>query len=36
MDTQMLEAFNYIRNICKKKVAIDKIVTYLNNTGATN
>ena len=25
----MLEAINYIRNISKKKVAIDKIVPYL-------
>ena len=32
----MLEAINYIRNVSKKKVTIDKIVTYLNNAGASN
>ena len=36
MDTQMLEAINYIRNVSKKKVTIDRIVTYLNNAGASN
>ena len=36
MDTRMLEAINYIRNISKEKVAIDKIVTYVNNAGASN
>ena len=36
MDTQMLEAINYIRNVSKKKVTIDKIITYLNNAGASN
>ena len=36
MDTQMLEAISYIRNVSKKKVAIDRIVTYLNNAGASN
>ena len=36
MDTQMLEAINYIRNVIKKKVTIDKIVTYLNNACASN
>ena len=36
MDTQMLEAINYIRNVSKKKVTIDKIVTYLNNASASN
>ena len=36
MDTQMLEAISYIRNVSKKKVTIDKIVTYLNNAGASN
>ena len=35
MDTQILEAINYIRNVSKKKVTIDRIVTYLNNTGAS-
>ena len=29
MDTQMLEAINYIRNVSKKKVTIDRIVTYV-------
>ena len=32
----MLEAINYIRNVSKKKVTIDRIVTYLNNIGASN
>ena len=32
----MLEAINYIRNISKRKVTIDKIVTYLNHAGASN
>ena len=32
----MLEAINYNRNVSKKKVTIDKIVTYLNNAGASN
>ena len=32
----MLEAINYIRNVSKKKVTIDRIVTYLNNAGASN
>ena len=32
----MLEANNYIRNVSKRKVTIDKIVTYLNNAGASN
>ena len=36
MDTQMLELINYIRNVTKKKVTIDKIVTYLNKAGASN
>ena len=36
MDTQMLEAISYIRNVGKKKVTIDRIVTYLNNAGASN
>ena len=36
MDTQMLEAINYIRNVSKKKVTIDRIFTYLNNAGASN
>ena len=36
MDTQMLEAINYIRNISKKNMTIDKIVTYLNNAGASH
>ena len=36
MDTQMLEAINYIRNVSKKKVIIDRIVTYLNNAGESN
>ena len=31
----MLEAINYIRNVSKKKVTIDRIVTYLNNAGAS-
>ena len=30
MDTQVLKAINYIRNISKKEV------TYLNNAGASN
>ena len=34
MDNQMLEAINYIRNVSKKKVTIDRVVTYLNNAGA--
>ena len=32
----MLEAIGYIRKVSKKKVTIDKIVTYLNNAGASN
>ena len=32
----MLEVINYIRNVNKKKVTIDRIVTYLNNAGASN
>ena len=32
----MLEAISYVRNVSKKKVAIDRIVTYLNNAGASN
>ena len=32
----MLEAINYIRNVSKKKMTIDKIVTYLNNADASN
>ena len=36
MDTQMLEAINYIRNVSRKKVTIDKIVTCLNNTDVSN
>ena len=36
MDTQMVEAINYVRNVSKKKVAIDKIVTYFNNAGSSN
>ena len=32
----MLEAVNYIRNVSKKKVTIDRIVTYLNDAGASN
>ena len=31
----MLEAISYIRNISKKKVNIDEIVTYLNNAGTS-
>ena len=31
-----MEAINYIRNISKKKVVIDKIVIYLNNAGTSN
>ena len=36
MDAQMLETIKYIRNVSKKKVTIDKIVTYFNNAGASN
>ena len=36
MDTQMLEAINYIRNVSKKKVTIDRVATYLNSAGASN
>ena len=36
MDTQMLQAISYIRNVTKEKVTIDKVVTYLNNVGASN
>ena len=36
MDTQMLQAISYIRNVSKEKVTIDKVVTYLNNVGASN
>ena len=36
MDTQMLEAIDHIRNVSKKKVTIDRIVTYLINAGASN
>ena len=36
MDTQILEAIKYVRKVSKKKVAVDKIVTYLNNAGASN
>ena len=36
MDTQILEAINYVRNVSKKKVTVDKIATYLNNVGASN
>ena len=32
----MLEAIDYIRNISKKKVTKDKIVTYLNIAGTSN
>ena len=32
----MLEAINYIRNVSKKNMTIDKIVTYLNNAGASH
>ena len=32
----MLEAIGYIRKVSKNKVTIDKIVTYLNNAGASN
>ena len=32
----MLEAINYIRNVSKKKVTIDKIVSYLNNAVASD
>ena len=32
----MLEAISYIRNVSKKKVTVDRIVTYLNNAGASN
>ena len=32
----MLEAISYFRNVSKKKVTIDKIVTYFNNAGASN
>ena len=35
-DTQMLEAINYIRNVSKKKVTIDKIAFFLNNAGESN
>ena len=36
MDTQMVEAINYIRNGNKAKVTIDEIVTYLNKAAASN
>ena len=36
MDNQTLEAINYIRKVSKKKVTIDKIITYLNNAAASN
>ena len=36
MDTQILEAIKYVRKVSKKKVTVDKIVTYLNNAGASN
>ena len=36
IDTQMLEAINYIRNVSKKKVTIDKIAFFLNNAGELN
>ena len=36
MDTQMLEAINYIRNVSRKKVTIDKIATCLNNADVSN
>ena len=36
MDTQMLQAISYIRNVSKEKVTIDKVVTYLNNVGTSN
>ena len=36
MDTQILEAINYIRDKSKKKVTINEIVTYLSNAGASN
>ena len=36
MDTQMLEGINYIRNVSKRKMAIDKIATYLNNAVASD
>ena len=32
----MLQAINYIRNVSKKKVTMDRILTYLNNAGASN
>ena len=35
MDTQMLEAISYIRNVSKKKVTIDKIVTYFTKVHQT-
>ena len=36
MYTQILQAINYIRHVSKKKVTIDKIVTYLNSAGVSN
>ena len=36
MDTQMLEAINYVRNVSKEKVTPEKIVTYLSNAGTSN
>ena len=36
MDTQMLEVINYIRNVNKKKVTIDRIVTYVKNAVVSN
>ena len=36
IDIQILGAMNYIRNIRKKKVALDKIVPNLNNAGTSN
>ena len=36
MDTQILEAINYIRNVSKNKVKRDTVVTYLNESAASN
>ena len=36
MDTQIMEAISYIRNVSKPKVTTDKIVTYLKNAGVLN
>ena len=36
MNTQMLEVIDYIKNVNKKKVTVDKIVTWLNNAAPSN